>query len=169
MTMESWKDVLGYEGRYQVSDLGRVRGQIGVLRPNLNTSGYHIVHLYSGGRHTRQVALVHRLVAQAFLPNPEGRQYVNHLDGDKIGNRLANLEWCTNSENVIHARANLPFAQYRFAVVGVHVLTRETVRFASQRDAEIALSKTGKQSSAIHHCLVGQKKSAYGYVWAREA
>lgn len=166
--MEHWRDIPGHEGRYQVSDLGNVRGGRGLLKPQLQNSGYLVVHLYMGGRGARRVVLVHRAVAFAFLPNPQGLGYVNHIDGDKSHNAAANLEWCTNSENVLHARATLPFDQFRYGVIGLHKLTHEVVRFDSQRDAEIALSRTGKQSSAIHHCLVGTKKSAYGYVWRRE-
>lgn len=165
---EIWKDIPGYEGRYRVSDQGRVRGVTGrLLVGQAVNSGYRVVHLFSGGRHTRVVALVHRLVAQSFVENPNGAEYVNHLDGRKLNNCSVNLAWCTNSENMIHARDSGLWAPFRHGVVGVHMQTKEVVYFKSQRDAEIALSGTGKQSSAVNHCLSGKKKSAYGYVWGR--
>ena len=98
---EEWRDIEGYEGLYQVSNLGRVRslncrghkGCIGILTPRLDGKGYEMVALYKEGkaRNTK----VHRLVAQAFIPNPNNYPQVNHKDENKINNNVSNLEWCT--------------------------------------------------------------------------
>lgn len=99
---EVWKDVLGYEGLYQISDQGRVfsvrRGKLRKL--NDTGRGYKQVALLKQG--SREHTLVHRLVAEAFIPNPENKPQINHINGDKSDNRVENLEWCTMSENLYH-------------------------------------------------------------------
>lgn len=163
--MEAWKDVPGYT-RCQVSDQGRVRGSRGgVLKPQEINSGYLVVHLCENG--VRRARTVHRLVALAFLPADSARPEVNHKNGRKHDNRLANLEWCDHCGNGVHAYATGLREPPRFAVAGESLLDGSLVRFDSQRDAEIALSKTKRQSSAVNHCLAGRKKSAYGYRWRR--
>ena len=115
--MEEWKFVVGYEGKYQVSNLGRVRSvdhyveQISsygshqrrlmrgrVLKQNKTRTGYMIVYFSTGKKY--QWHTVHRLVADAFIPNPYHLRDVNHTNGDKSNNRADNLEWCDNSYNV---------------------------------------------------------------------
>ncbi|MFB4275792.1 NUMOD4 domain-containing protein [Nonomuraea sp. MTCD27] len=116
LTSETWIDIAGYEGHYQVSDHGQIRslprfraGRGGlptkvsgrILRPGTGSNGYLFVILSKNARSTN--ARIHRLVAAAFLPNPEQRPEVNHLDGDKTNNHVTNLEWATRQENVRHA------------------------------------------------------------------
>lgn len=161
--MEQWKDIPGYEGRYQVSDQGRVRGPKGELAQQLQNSGYLIVHLHLAGR--RRVRLVHTLVAEAFVPGRFAGAQVNHKDCCKRNNAAVNLEWVTRSENMRHAYANGHKGPPRVAVRGVSVADGHEVRFDSQLQAEKYLA--GRASSAIHHCLIGKKKSAYGYIWSR--
>lgn len=122
--VEEWKSVVSYGGfysdYYEVSNLGRVRsldryttmryksgkesirkvkGTIMVLKDNGN--GYLIVGIRKDSK--RKYPYIHRLVAEAFIPNPENKSDVNHKNGDKYDNRVLNLEWCTKSENMIHA------------------------------------------------------------------
>lgn len=98
--MEEWKNIIGYEGLYEVSDKGNVRNvrRNTLLKLSKNNYGYIQVYLYKNS--IRTGLKVHRLVAQAFIPNPDNLPEVNHLDEDKTNNRVDNLEWCTHKYNV---------------------------------------------------------------------
>ena len=119
---EIWKDVVGYEGRYRISSIGRILSldrPVETVRGNfsytnringrllktrlLQTGGYESVTLSKN--HIPKQYLVHRLIALAFIPNPENKKTVNHKNGIKTANYLENLEWSTQSENVCHAHA----------------------------------------------------------------
>ena len=106
---EIWKDIEGYEGLYQISNLGRVKSfprkgtqtkKEKILKEKRDKKGYCFVSLNNVGAKPYKI---HRLVAQAFIPNLENKPQINHIDGDKTNNRIDNLEWCNNSENQIHA------------------------------------------------------------------
>jgi len=115
MNKEIWKDINGYEGLYQISNLGRVKSlnklkgkntktkEI-IMNPSINKKGYKCIVLCKNSKqkHFR----VHRLVAQSFIPNSENKKIVNHIDCNKINNHESNLEWVTHKENEIHAKAN---------------------------------------------------------------
>jgi hypothetical protein len=96
---EIWKDISNYNGKYQVSNLGNV-SRVGkrVLKPQRRGHGYLSVWLYDGHNHGKQVS-VHRLVAMAFIPNPNNFPEVNHIDENKQNNRADNLEWCSHGYN----------------------------------------------------------------------
>jgi hypothetical protein len=115
--MEIWKDIKGYEGIYQVSNLGnvkslpkkrKVRGgkysfkKERLLKNSLNNKGYYRVNLSFFGKN--KAFLIHRLVCLSFLPNPENKRTVNHKNGIPKDNRLVNLEWATDKENIDHSR-----------------------------------------------------------------
>lgn len=104
--MELWKDVVDYEGLYEVSNYGRVKNKKRdrLLSPHSDRAGYIKVGLYKDGKQKGQ--FVHRLVAMAFIDNPEEKSDVNHIDGDKSNNHVENLEWNTRSENLTHAYEN---------------------------------------------------------------
>lgn len=105
MQIEKWKIVDGYNGLVQVSSFGRVRNARTKREyvQSLSCWGYPRVHLHIGGKDKNVV--VHRLVAKAFVANPDGLPQVNHIDGDKANNNVTNLEWCTPSENSKHREA----------------------------------------------------------------
>jgi len=105
---EIWKDVLGYEGIYEVSNLGNVKSlnynhtkKERILKKCNGTQNYHIVCLHKEG--SSKTRKVHRLVALSLIPNPDNKPQVNHIDGDKQNNKIENLEWVNNSENQLHA------------------------------------------------------------------
>lgn len=111
---EIWKDIKGYEGLYQVSNYGRVKSLKGtgngirkkddiIILSFRNSNGYNRVHLMKNGK--EQNIYVHRLVAEAFIPNPNNYPIVNHKDEDKSNNNVNNLEWCTHKYNVNYGTA----------------------------------------------------------------
>jgi hypothetical protein len=114
---EIWLDVIGYEGLYQVSNLGRVKSlerfiyagfhnilrKERILKMNISKDGYLRVSLSNNGEKT---IAIHRLICLSFIPNPLNKPTVNHINGIKTDNRLCNLEWATRSENSLHAFKN---------------------------------------------------------------
>ena len=109
--METWKDIKGFEGLYQISDYGRVKslsrkcGRVirkeKLLTIHMTKDGYPKVRLQHGEED--KTARVHRLVAETFIPNPNGYETVNHIDGNKLNCHVSNLEWCNRSEQMYHA------------------------------------------------------------------
>ena len=108
---EEWKDIVGYNGDYQISSIGRVRSfkewrgtKQRILKPWTMKTGYMAVVLTNGT--SKKYLTVHRLIAKTFLNIEEGKECVNHKDGNKKNNDITNIEWCTYSENLIHAHRN---------------------------------------------------------------
>lgn len=104
-----WLDIAEYEGLYQVSNCGRVKSlprngtikEERMLKPRVSKNGYLYVHLRNGN--ISKYVKIHRLVAEAFIPNPDNKPQVNHINGNKLDNTVDNLEWVTASENTMHA------------------------------------------------------------------
>nr|DAM43865.1 MAG TPA: homing endonuclease [Caudoviricetes sp.] len=155
-----WKPVCGYEDRYEVSNYGDVRsiskGGL-ILSPARDDHGYFRVCLYFKG--AAQYKRVHRLVAEAFLPNASRLPEVNHINGNKTDNKVENLEWISTRENIIHAYKS-----------GLKVQTGETpcmrsdgIVYESYLDAQ---NKTGISAGNISQACRGKRKTAGGYGWA---
>lgn len=111
MEEEIWKDIIGYENKYKISNFGRVLSlnynntkKPKVLKQRNAPNGRPYINLSKNGRYSSK--MVHRLVLTAFLENPENKSQINHKDGDIENNKLSNLEWCTASENMQHAVKN---------------------------------------------------------------
>lgn len=113
---ETWKDIPNYEGLYQASNLGRIKGlrrykqnhsklqlvEEKIIKQYVNKhNGYVYAVLCKDGKEKN--CRVHKLIATAFIPNPENKKTINHIDGNKANNRVDNLEWATNQENIMHA------------------------------------------------------------------
>ena len=162
---EEWRDIKGYEGLYQVSNLGRVKslncrghkGCIGILTPRLDGKGYEMVALYKEGkaRNTK----VHRLVAQAFIPNPNNYPQVNHKDENKTNNNVKNLEWCTNEYNHNYGTRNERVGKLLSKKV-ICITTGEI--FNSMREA---CRKYNIHTGSMTECCQGKRKTAGGYKW----
>lgn len=102
--VEVWKDVNGYEGKYKISNLGRLKNKRGEFINGSNIHGYIRVMLF-GDKKVKTIS-IHRLVAIHFIENDNNKPYVNHIDGNKQNNRVDNLEWCTQAENIQHSIEN---------------------------------------------------------------
>ena len=172
---EIWKPI-GYEG-YEVSNLGRVKsykydkinGKI--MNPYKNTKGYLQIDLQLDGRkrENRVHLAVHRLVAIAFIPNPDNLPQVNHKDEDKTNNCVDNLEWCTNDYNA-HYGTHIERVAEKIRVPIYSVDKQGNIEhFPGVREADRIVS--GKEygiSAPISMCLNGKRKTAYGRQWFRE-
>lgn len=168
--VEEWKDIYGYEGLYQVSNLGRVKSlprdtknqyafQERILKPSIDKDGYEIVGF------GKKLHKVHRLVANAFIPKISGKEIINHKDGNKRNNYVNNLEWCTTQENIIHAVKTGLFvakkgSESKNAIPIIIKNSYEELMFMSEVDASKFLS-VGR--TAISNCLKGRSKTCKGY------
>lgn len=174
---EVWKAVKGYEGLYEVSNSGKVRtlphttNGITVPSTELKTSmhkshRYIRLRLYKNGE--SKDYMLHRLVAQAFVPNPCNKPQINHIDGDRANNSASNLEWCTQAENNRHAidmglQNPWIMIQARKKKILQISMSGEVVKeWESMTEAAKAL---GLQVSNISHCCKGRIKSTGGYKW----
>ena len=113
--MEIWRDIKGYEGKYQISDLGRIKSFYGkekILNPKPDKDGYLVIGLCNNS--TRKFHLIHRLVAETFIPNPNNLPEVNHKIDDyehRSDNRVENLEWCTREYNCNYGNRNVKISE----------------------------------------------------------
>ena len=165
--MEIWKDIEGFEGLYQVSNLGKVKSlnfnhtkKEKILKLQSGKYGYLLVSLCKEGK--GKTYQVHRLVAQAFIPNLENKPQVNHKDEDKTNNKVENLEWVTSKENCNYRTRNERMANSKSKpIYGINIKTNEKIEFLSTMEAE----RNGFDASNIVHCLKGKRKSHKGYKW----
>lgn len=155
---EIWK-VIQDVPDYEVSNCGRVRrvDNKKVIVGAINNKGYHRFDLMLNQKRIARHG--HRLVAEAFISNPDSKPFVNHKDGNKANNYIDNLEWCTQKENMIHAYHILDNKQPNC----VKVICIETGEiFESLQEAA---RQKATHSSHIHNCITGVRKSAGGYHW----
>lgn len=181
---QCWRDIEGYEGKYQVSNTGRVRslnyngtGKTKVLKPCISNMGYKLISLWKNGK--GKSYLVHRLVAQAFLPNPNNYPMINHIDENKANNQVSNLEWCTNKYNINYGTrneraSNSMKGKYKgknnpsAKPVLMFTLDGEFIRrFECVTDANEYLGKD-RDNTNISMCARGKNKTAWGYIWKYE-
>ena len=160
---EEWRPVVGYEGLYEVSNKGRVRKIISgrILKDRDNGRGYRYVRLHHINIDT---VYVHRLVAQAFIPNPLDLPQVNHKDEDKSNNSVDNLEWCTAKYNIHYGTAIDRISKKNGVKISQYSLDGTWIRdWNSSKEAIKSLG--GSSLSSICNCLRGRSKSAFGYMW----
>ena len=173
---EIFKNIYGYEGLYQISNLGRVKSlnyrctkKEKVLKPCKNTNGYLQVHLYKDSEN--KYMLVHRLVADAFISNPYNLSDVNHKDEDKTNNCVSNLEWCTREYNCNFGSRNERSAKSRSKLLtGVYnTKLSKSVRCIETNQIFPSTMEVQRQLGFAHcsivQCCNGKLKSAYGYHW----
>lgn len=188
---EEWRDIKGYEGLYQVSNKGRVKSLIKetslgnrikvhpekILKPSVGKRGYWVVGLSKNGKTLTKT--LHRLLADAFIPNPDNKPFIDHIDTDKLNCAIENLRWVTSKENTNNPRTlvNMKRAT-KMAWEDGKFDERENVTFRrvaqydrqgnlikewdSVIDVERTIHVDGSSISAV--CL-GKRKSAGGYVW----
>lgn len=169
---EIWKDIEGYENLYQVSNLGNVmsfwKNQPHLLKPKRNPNGYLYVNLTFCSNNSKRF-YVHRLVAEAFIPNPQKLPCINHKDEIKTNNRVDNLEFCTYSYNNTYGSALYKRAE---AQINRKDLSKTVLQYnkngnfineyPSVREAERI---TGIKHNNIYRVCKGIKKSTGGFVW----
>lgn len=168
--IEIWKDIVEFDGKYQISNFGNVRNIKNInynLKLEVSNCGYLRINIQ------RKHYSIHRLVAEAFIPNPNNLPQVNHIDGNKQNNHVDNLEWCTNSENQIHNYKVLNYKPTMLGKKGSNHIASKTIYQYSKNDEFIkkwnsiieASKKLSICASCITNCAKGRRKSTGGYIW----
>lgn len=161
---EVFKDIEGYDGLYMVSNLGRVKSlgnsndrREKILKTRKNNWGYLLVSLYSGGK--CKTCKVHRLVASAFVENPNNFKEVNHIDENKTNNHADNLEWCSREYNVNYGNRN---ERQRDTLSKPVKCLENGIIYPSAKQAQM---ETGIFQGNISKCCNGKYKTAGGFHW----
>jgi hypothetical protein len=134
---EEWRKIPSYPD-YEVSNMGNVRRCGRLLKPTLYTNGYYCVQLSSDS--IRKSKTIHRLVASLFIPNPDNKEFIDHLSGNKLDNRVENLKWATPSENKLN-----PNTPQKIGVSGLrHIYKRSDTRYyvSIQRNSQVVFCET---------------------------
>lgn len=169
--IETWKDIPKYEGLYQVSNMGRIKSlkrktlngkclYDKILNNRINHNGYLMIFLSKNKK--IKGYRIHRLVAQAFIPNPDNLPQVNHIDKNKTNNRINNLEWCTAKYNTQHAIINkLRDNKYRRKIVQCDLDNNIVKEWNSIKEAtDFGFSKSG-----IWQCCNNKRNMHKNYKW----
>jgi len=183
---EIWKDIKGFEGSYQVSNLGNIRSLTRkvntfygvrtvkgkILKPLKTNTNYFRVDLKQNQKHN--YLSIHKLVAETFIPNPNNYPVINHKDNNPLNNCLDNLEWCTQSYNVQYAykngnakpttgcfkKGNIPHNRKK-----VNQYSKDGKFLRTFISIKEAASSVDTVPSNINQCLSGSTKTAKGYIW----
>ena len=161
---EIWKDIEGFEKLYQVSNLGRIRSLFRykiILNPEKTRNGYLRVMLCKEGK--RKHYLIHRLVAQAFIPNPNNLPEINHKNEIKTDNNLNNLYWCDSNHNCNYGTRNDRISsKIKIPIIQM----KEDYKIIKIWNSALDVEKTiGINRCGICNCLKGKTKTAGGYIW----
>ena len=167
---EIWKDVKGYEGLYMVSNKGRIKSMYkqtkilkndNILKPALLNSGYLSVMIYKNK--TRKRFTVHRLVAEAFIENPDNKNVINHIDEDKTNNCVENLEWCDYCYNNNYGSAR--FKQSISMSTPIEMFTTKGESIAKFRSIPLAAKMCNVTPEAIRFALHNPQNTIAGFLW----
>lgn len=175
---EIWKDIEGYEGRYQISNLGNVKslnygghGYAKDLVPKVNNCGRLWVELFCNG--SKRQCLIHRLVGEAFIPNPNDYPQINHKDENPKNNVVENLEWCTQAYNNRYSlklhpermRQRHPKIVRTFSGKKIVQLSLNGDVLRTWEDIRSIVRETGMSQWSITQCCDGNRRKAYGFKW----
>ena len=158
-----WKDIDGYEGLYQISDTGEVMNvrTNRIMRAAKQSRGYLNVVLSKNGE--KETFLIHRLVAEAFIPNPENKPEVNHKSENKQDNRVENLEWIWHKDNINYGTHNKRMIEKLSKPV---LQFSKTGEFIKEWSSLIKIHRElGYDCGNISKCCKGKLKSAYSFIW----
>lgn len=166
---EEWRPVKGYEGLYEVCNYGLVKSlgkRKTIMKIDVSKCGYAMIHLYKNGSYKR--ALVHRLVAEAFIPNPDNLPQVNHKDENKLNNRVDNLEWCTASYNSLYGTKN---ERHREKMINNPKRSKPVIQkemdgtFVKRYPSIIEAERNGFVRQCITKVCNGESAYHYNYLW----
>lgn len=160
---EIWKDIKGYEDIYQISNLGRVKSveTDRILKGCKTSNGYLIVSLYKNS--VMSTKKIHRLVADAFIQNPENKPQVNHIDENKTHNMVSNLEWMTAKENSNHGTRTDRLAKtLSIPIIATNIKTGESTEFYGSSECARQL---GIHVSCVTGVLKGRRNQTGGYTF----
>ena len=165
---EIWKDIEGFEGLYQISNMGNVKslnyhrtGKERIMKGRKDKDGYLLAHLSKDGKAKNYQ--IHRLVAIAFIPNPDNLPVINHKNEIKSDNRVSNLEWCSYSyNNSYNDKGKKIGEKLSKPVLAIHKINGLILEFSSTMEAE---RETGINNGSIIQCCQGKRNSAGDFYW----
>jgi len=177
---EQWKDIIEFDGQYQISNFGRIKGKERYVNSNysqsglrriqesikcLQNNGHGYLQIYVSLNRKRKVLYIHRLVGKYFIPNPQNKPEINHINGIKCDNRVFMLEWSTKKENISHAHKTGLFILPRGKSPSViyQITNNGRVKWDSAKTAAMSLNI---DESGIRKCCKGKLKSVKGFTFS---